>query len=177
VPSKHYTNRNNHIFTLRLVKDSKFHIQKILNISWTLRNSQQVNPSEILLVFKHFRVQNFVWMQSATKCATTEKIRHIQRKMTSSFGLQDKNQWIENKTAKYHQVWDNRKKSPYPEKEDFPKMRNLEDLRRLHNSELEFKRRYFCMIRNTRSKLMHIIYHLWLWLNPKFLCFSIGKQT
>ena len=33
VPSEHYTNRNNHIFTHRLAKDSKFHIHKILNIS------------------------------------------------------------------------------------------------------------------------------------------------
>jgi hypothetical protein len=33
VPSKHYTKRNNHIFTHRLAKDSKFHINKILNIS------------------------------------------------------------------------------------------------------------------------------------------------
>jgi hypothetical protein len=40
-------------------------------------------------------------LQSATKCATTEKNRHIQRKMTSSLGLQDKNQLIESKTAKY----------------------------------------------------------------------------
>jgi hypothetical protein len=38
VPSKHYTNQNNHIFTHRLAKDSKFHIQKIWNISWTLPN-------------------------------------------------------------------------------------------------------------------------------------------
>jgi hypothetical protein len=35
VPSEHYTNRNNHIFTHRLAKDSKFHIHKVLNISWT----------------------------------------------------------------------------------------------------------------------------------------------
>jgi hypothetical protein len=35
VPSEHYTKRNNHIFTHRLAKDSKFHIHKILNISWT----------------------------------------------------------------------------------------------------------------------------------------------
>ena len=33
VPSEHYTKRNNHIFTHRLAKDSKFHIHKILNIS------------------------------------------------------------------------------------------------------------------------------------------------
>ena len=33
VPSEHYTNRNNHIFTHRLAKDFKFHIHKILNIS------------------------------------------------------------------------------------------------------------------------------------------------
>jgi hypothetical protein len=63
MPSKHYTNRNNHIFTHRLANDSKFHIEKILNISWTLRNSQQVNRSEILLVFERFRVQNFVWIR------------------------------------------------------------------------------------------------------------------
>jgi hypothetical protein len=41
--------------------------------------------------------------------------------MTSSLGLRDKNQRIESKTEKYHQVQDDRKKLPYSEKEDFPK--------------------------------------------------------
>jgi hypothetical protein len=66
VPSEHYTNRNNHIFTQCLAKDSKFHIQNsshLFHISWTLRNSQQVNLSETLLVFKRFRVQNFFWIR------------------------------------------------------------------------------------------------------------------
>jgi hypothetical protein len=44
------------------------------------------------------------------------------------------------------------------------------------------KRRFFCMLRNTRSKLMpiiFIIYHLRLWLNSKFLFFDtfLNRQT
>jgi hypothetical protein len=41
------------------------------------------------------------------------------------------------------------------------------------------KRKFFCMLRNTRSKLMRIIYHLRLWLNSKFLFFDtfLNRQT
>jgi hypothetical protein len=37
----------------------------------------------------------------------------------------------------------------------------------------------FCMLRNTRPKLMRIIYHLRLWLNSKFLFFDtfLNRQT
>jgi hypothetical protein len=49
-------------FTHRLAKDSKFHIQKILNISWTFRHCLNNYMGKILFVFKRFRVQNFVWI-------------------------------------------------------------------------------------------------------------------
>jgi hypothetical protein len=43
----------------------------------------------------------------------------------------------------------------------------------------KFKRIFFCMLRNTRSKLMRIIYHLRLWLNSKFLFFDtfLNRRT
>jgi hypothetical protein len=47
------------------------------------------------------------------------------------------------------------------------------------NLMLTFKRRFFCMLRNMRSKLMRIIYRLRLWLNSKFLFFGtfLNRQT
>ena len=63
VPSEHYTNRNNHIFTHRLAKDSKFHIHKILNNFGTFRRLLNSYMCKILFVLKRFRVQNFVWIQ------------------------------------------------------------------------------------------------------------------
>jgi hypothetical protein len=47
------------------------------------------------------------------------------------------------------------------------------------HSTTQVVKRFFCMSRNTRSKLMRLIYHLRLWLYSKFLFFDtfLNRQT
>jgi hypothetical protein len=55
----------------------------------------------------------------------------------------------------------------------------LSEYRRKTTVFVFIKKRFFGMLRNTRSKLMRIIYHLRLWLNSKFLFFDtfLNRQT